>query len=293
MEQKDNNSKGVFSSVFKKASDLGKKAAEETKKFVDQTKENIHEQKAKKYLAVSEKDFKTKTFKIPSIIMIEEDGANSEFIKDEKAIGWIEEHKSVSALHFYASFAKKCGITFIPTLQTGNAYYRDNFDEKKYISSNAVFGRATEEKLAELNNIAYCLGAKHCSIEMVEEDSSSETKSFKLSINGAKPASSLEGSVSAKRQSGKTLVDFEGHDNPEVPDLKWFEHDDNIKNLIKMRCNKAIKSSVLELSGSASATMSKSIACAIDDVLNICGNLSMEKQSIKEHNTKLMFEIYF
>ena len=35
MEQKNDNTKGVFSNVFKKASDLGKKAAEETKKFVD------------------------------------------------------------------------------------------------------------------------------------------------------------------------------------------------------------------------------------------------------------------
>ena len=99
--------------------------------------------------------------------------------------------------------------------------------------------------------------------------------------------------MSLKHQSGKNISEFEGHDDPKEPDLKWFMHDDNIKNLIKMRCNKAIKSNVLELSGSASATMSKALACALDDVMKVGGSLSMEKQSVKEHNTKLIFEIEF
>lgn len=291
MGQEKNN--GTFSSVLKRVSDFGKKTAEETKKIVDQTKENIHEQKAKKYLVVTDKDFKAKDFRIPSIIVIEEDGANREFVKEENAIGWIELHKEVSVLHLYTSFVKKSGITFIPTAQTTNVYCRDNFEYKKYINSSSVFGRATEEKLAELNDIAYCLGAKHCSIEMIEEDSASDTKSFTIALKGTKPGSMVEGSVSSKKQSGKTVVDFEGHDDPQAPTLKWFMHDDNIKNLIKMRCDKAIKSNVLELSGSASATMSKSLACAVDDVLKISGSLSMERQSVKEHNTKLIFEIEF
>ena len=160
-------------------------------------------------------------------------------------------------------------------------------------SLEQMLKKVNKEKLAELNNIAYCLGAKRCSIEMVEEDSMSDTKSFTISLNGSKPSSSLEGSVSLKHQSGKNVSEFEGHDDPKEPDLKWFMHDDNIKNLIKMRCNKAIKSNILELSGSASATMSKALACALDDVMKVGGSLSMEKQSVKEHNTKLIFEIEF
>ena len=80
-----------------------------------------------------------------------------------------------------------------------------------------------------------------------------------------------------------------------MPVLKWFAHDENIKHLIEMRCsdNNSIKSKILELKGSSSATMSKKCACAIDKILNIKGSLSMEKQTIKEYNNILLYEIEF
>ena len=97
----------------------------------------------------------------------------------------------------------------------------------------------------------------------------------------------------SNKQSGKRVSYFEGHDDPKVPKLKWFAHDDNIKGLIEMRCNKAIKSTVLELKGFSSATMSKTIACAIDNIMNIGGKMSMEKEAIKEYDKCLLFEIDF
>ena len=62
-----------------------------------------------------------------------------------------------------------------------------------------------------------------------------------------------------------------------------------------MRCNisNSIKSKVLELKGSASATMSQKTTCAIDTLLSIKGNMSYEKQAIKEHSSKLIFAIEF
>ena len=104
---KKEQAKEGFSNAWKKATEFGKKAADNTKKFVDQTKENIHEQKAKRYIPVTAKELKLKSFKMPSIIMVEEDSANREFVEAETAIGWIEIHKEIPVFHMYNSFVKK------------------------------------------------------------------------------------------------------------------------------------------------------------------------------------------
>ena len=292
MENKQGKSKETFANAWKKAADFGKKAVDNTKKFMDQTKENIHEQQAKKYIVVTQKEFKLKSFQIPSIIRIEDDLSNRNFVEDPEAIGWIELHKEVQVLHLYSAFVKKCGIVFVPLVQRDNVYCQDNFDSKKYINANQVFGKATEEKLAELNSIAYSLGAKSCSIEIIEAKTEGNSRQIKLQTSETTSSMSI-GNGNANKKSGKTISCFEGHDTPVRPTLKWFAHDDNIKGLIEMRFNKAIKSNILELKGSSSASMSTSIACAIDDILKVKGNLSMEKQAIKEHSDILIFEIQF
>ncbi len=297
MDNNQEKTKQSFSNAWKKAAELGKKAADNTKKFVDQTKENIHEQKAKRYTPVSAKELKLKSFKMPNVIVIEEDSANREFVEAEDAIGWIEIHKEIPVLHMYNFFVKKSGIVFIPVPQRDNVYCQDNFESKKYINVNQVFGKATEEKLAELNNIAFCLGAKSCSIEIIEEESEAESKKVQGKVQGVGKdgeATTYESKNSnTSKQSGKNVSNFKGHDNPQIPVLKWFAHDDNIKLLIEMRLKKAIQSNILELKGSNSATMSKSIACAIDAIIKVSGSLSMEKQVQKEYNNKLLFEIEF
>lgn len=37
--------------------------------------------------------------------------------------------------------------------------------------------------------------------------------------------------------SGQIKIEFEGNNTPKQPYLKWFTHDENIKNLIKMMFN--------------------------------------------------------
>ena len=102
MDKNQEKTKQSFLNAWKKMGDFGKKAAEETKKIVDQTKENIHEKKAKKYTVVTLSDFEKEDFKIPSIIKIEDNSANREFIEDAEAMGWIELHKEVPAFHIYS-----------------------------------------------------------------------------------------------------------------------------------------------------------------------------------------------
>ena len=295
MENKQEQNKVTLTNAWNKASDFGKKVADNTKKIVNQTKESIREQQAKKYIIVTKKEFKSKEFKLPPIICIEDDQANRNFVEDAEAIGWIELHKGVQALHMYSFFANQSEIVFVPVSQSGDLYCQDAFDSNKYINANQVFGRATEEKLAELNNIAYSLGAKSCSIEIITDETNTYSKEVSVKAKKIAQFSSEFCDKKSNIKSGKAISYFEGHDNPIYPTLKWFAHDENVKGLIEMRCNKGIKSNILELNGSSCATMSSSIACALDDMLKlkIKGNISMEKQVIKEHSDKLIFEINF
>ena len=293
-DNKQEKAKETFANVWKKASDAGKKAAEGAKAFAEQTKKNIHEAQAKKYTPVTAKEFKSKSFNMPNIIEIVDDSTNREFITCDGAIGWIEKHEDVDVLQMYSDFVKKSNLQFVPVPQRDNVYCKDNFDALVFINSNQVFGKATEEKLAELENIAYCLGAKACSVEIVETDNEVNSKSKNIVL----PTTSAEASTTSKKsktQSGKTVSLFQGNNTPTKPILKWFAHDDNIKRLIEMRCadSNSIKSKILELKGASSATMSRRIACAIDDVANVKGGISMEKQALKEHSNLLIYEIEF
>ena len=193
----------------------------------------------------------------------------------------------------YGDFVNKSGLKFIPLPQQDNVYCEHNFDSKTFINSNQIFGKATEEKLAELDHIAFCLGAKKSSVEIVE--TSCQISSKKLSANHKTKVDASSSSTNNSSQSGKSVTHFEGSRAPQMPTLKWFAHDDNIKRLIEMRFaeGSSIKSKNLELKGSSSATMSKSFACALDNLLGSNSSISMESQVLKEQSKILVYEIEF
>ena len=292
MDSNPNKAKTMFSNAFKKVGDIGKKTIEGAKSFAEQTQKNIHDQQAKKYTPVTNEEFNDKNFQIPSIIKITDDSANREFIESEAAIGWIEQHKDVPVLHMYSEFVENCGLIFVPFAQKDNAYCVDKFKPDTYINAKQVFEKATKEKLAELSNIAYILGAKNCSVEILEAEDEMDSGNSKIGIQGI-GVKGREKSAVSQKQSGKNISEFEGHDNPQTPDLRWFAYDDNIKWLIEMRCKRAIKSNVLELKGSSAQTISKSIACALDDIFGEKGSASMEKAAMREYTSMLLFEIEF
>ena len=115
-------------------------------------------------------------------------------------------------------------------------------------------------------------------------------------VDGMKGAGDFSSTAkSGEKQQGKVVAVFNGSDNPQRPELKWFANDDNINNLINMRCSdkNSIKYEVLVLSGSTSASVSKKVAAALDNVLKIKGKFSAQSESVKEHSSKLIFEIEF
>ena len=149
--------------------------------------------------------------------------------------------------------------------------------------------------MAELEHIAYCLGAKSCAIEIVENDIQTVTVKGKAKIAKEELVDNETGTKNQRKQSVKNISSFEGNDKAKKPKLKWFAFDENIKGLVDMRISgkNLIKSKVLELRCSAAATMSHKTAVAIDKIKNIKVGLSMELKAVKEHSSKLIFEIEF
>jgi hypothetical protein len=204
----------------------------------------------------------------------------------------------VEILYLYDEWIHSSGIKFVPVAKCDDVYCVDPFDRSRFIKADSIFGKSNEEKLAELEHIAYCLGAKYCSIEIAEDSCNVENYKVSVDAKTQNPSASVQNQLSSKAtntQSSKTISHFKGSDEPKMPNLKWFAYDDNIIGLISMRCNEknSIKSKSLELKSSVAATMSKKTAVAIDKLLKTKGSVSMEKQAIHEHNTKLIFEIEF
>jgi hypothetical protein len=108
-------------------------------------------------------------------------------------------------------------------------------------------------------------------------------------------ADSSSGNTTARRRSGKITAVFEGSVAPTQPTLKWFANDENIKNLIEMRCTNPgrLKYEELRLSGSSSATMTQKAAAAIDGLKGIKGGISMQSQALTEHSSELLFTVEF
>ena len=241
--------------------------------------------------------------------MIVDDAVRKNIEVCKGAIGWLSSETGMEVLYLYDEWVKDSGIRFIPTVNCDSAYYVDNFDRKRYIRVDCIFAKAHEEKIAELEHIAHALGAKSCSIEMVEataeisvSNKKQEAKASGTSNGSVASASeSMERSFhrsNASQRSGRIVTHFQGNDSPTQPTLKWFANDDNILRLIDMRCSDAnsIHSKTLELSGSSSATMSQIQATAIDSAIDRMKNRvnsSMETQANKECNSKLIYIIEF
>lgn len=309
---------GKAAAFWQKASDFGKKAADGIQKgakvVADRTKEDWEYRQKRKKNPLSINEYNDSSFILPNIISIIDDASERDVdIKND--MGYRTFVNDVEVLKLYDEWANKCGLKFIPYAKCDEVYCVDPFDRTRFIKADCVFAKANEEKLAELEHIAYRLGAKECTIELVEKDNNRVQDSVSSRANmiveheeldaNNKPKKKSEtvktaleyNSVSrnSSNSSNRTTTTFAGSDNPVMPNLKWFSHDENMRGLIEMRCTdkNSVKSKTLELYGSSTLIMSKKMAVAIDKLMNVSGSLSIENQYTKEHSSKLIFEVEF
>lgn len=296
MANEENKSK--FSGIWAKATDLSKKAADGIQKGVkdlsDKAKEERNEQRLKKYNPLFEDEYLSEGFSLAKIIKIISQNELDEIDVCEGSIGWRDRSGLMEVLYLSYDYAKKSGIEFFPSTSINDIYCVDPTEEKRYVEVDAIFGKAHEERLAELEHIAYMLGAKSCAVELVEDDISENTDKKALGTPVASAKVYVQNSK-GNSKSGRTVTNFSGSNEPRQPELKWFKNDKNILALIDMRCSdkNSVKSRSLSLSGSSSATMSKNLAVSIDKIKSAKSSASLESKASKEHNSTLIFEVEF
>lgn len=303
----------TVSEVLQKTNEFGKTISvsvhEKAKVLSEKTKNDNYLRRLKKYNPLFPDEFYSENYNLPNMIVIVDDAVRKGIDVCEGAIGWLSNEKGMEVLHLYDEEVEKSGIKFVPAPVCDAIYYVDRFDRKRFVQTECIFGKAHEERLAELEYIAYSLGAKRCSIELSELNVVSELNKKKMStkekatINGVgvSSESALEQNLNKKettQRMGKSEICFEGSAEIKKPQLKWFENDETIKRLIEMRLenNNSIKSKTLILEGSASATMSQKTAVALDEAISkigISGKTDIEGQALRENHSKLIFEIEF
>lgn len=301
---KEENGKKVskLSSFINKASDIGKKTVEGVHKLAkdvsEKSKQRQRDSQMRKYNPLFKENFENEDYKLPNVIEIVDDAIRRDVKVCEGSIGWTDKIRGVEVLHLYDEYVKESKIQFVPFVKCDAIYCVDNFHRNKYIESSFVFERVNNEKIAELEHIANYLGAKRCAVEIVYVSEQKDAISAKTALKIAKTTANADTKfiIEAKdEQKGKKISNFKGSEVPKKPNLKWFAYDENIKNLIKTRLdgNNQITYQKLELSCTSVASMSLKTACAIDKLLNSKVSASMESKSIKEHSSKLIFEVEF
>ena len=296
----------AISSFLQKTSDVSKKALEEAQKnavaMSEKAKQDSFERRLAKYNPLFPDIYNAAGFKFPSIIVIVDANVRNGIDVCEGAIGWRDTEGETEILYLYDIETNYKDIQFVPTVSCNAAYYIDNFNPSRYIRVDCIFDKAHEERLAELKSVAHALGAKRCSIEIIEssQEISSSTKQGNLGLGKVLSSKATQSAhyATAKTRSGKITAEFEGNSTPHRPKLKWFAQDENIKKLIDMRCKteNTLKTETLILAGSSSATMSHNTAISIDSALakaKLGGGISMGLETANEQNSKLVFEVEF
>lgn len=260
-----------------------------------------------KYNPLFEADYTADSYTRPNIIMIRDAAERRDIDVCQNAIGWTEKAGELDVLYLYNEYVENSGITFVPAAECDAVYCVDKFDTSKYINAADVFKQYHEDRMAELMNIAYCLGAKHVRIEMSEKNSSAhslkEKKEAKVTKAGVGGNIHAHADNAAEEQASVTVfrdTRLSGSDECSRPQLKWFAHDANINQLIEMRLSdkNTIQEDTLEIKASTFSTMSSKVAAAIDVALGgkkdggkVEG--SMEQKAKQEHNSTLLFHIEF
>lgn len=313
-ESKEKGSgKQKFSEFMQKTAVATKKVAKDaydgTKIMAERIKESSEKHKKERLAPLFPNDYKSQDFRIPNVIKIVDDATRKNIEMCQGAIGWLamegvgKDTQKTEVLYLYDEARDMCGLEFVPSFNINAIYCIDTFDltKKRFIKADCIFNKAQEEKMAELEKVAYSLGAKSYSVDIVstEIEGASKTQSGKIKVAAdGTEVKTMSANASQKHSTGHSSASFEGHNSPVAPTLKWFMYDDTVKNLIEMRCSNpaSVKSRILELSGASSATMSRQTAVAIDCMIKgtkVKSSSNMEMQANRELSSKLIFKIEF
>lgn len=299
----------AISGALQKTADLGKKTAAGVKStattVIKSTKAATHARQLKKYNPLFPEQFRSADYHLPNVIIIVDDAVRREIEVCEGAIGWTGKIKGVEILYLYDEAVPGSDINFIPNATCDSVYYTDDVSRTRYIRTDKFFEKIHEEMIAELEHIAFSLGAKCCSISIEksssdkqEQDSEIDSNTTAVGVSNSESKTQHLSQSSYRQQAGALTTHFQGVRSPKRPELKWFAHEDTLNRLIDMCCGgESPESRDLTLSSSSSFSMSKKVAVAIDSAVENYGAIhatgSMTRQINCEQHSKFRFYIEF
>lgn len=274
------------------------------------------EAKLRFYNPLFREDYFDTEFDRPDLVVIVDGDERKGIDVCEGAIGWLSKHKGTELLHMYGEFVEESGLDFYPQPQYGAVYQVDTYDSNRFIDLSRLFDVAHKDKITELRNVAYDLGARYCKVESYESRKEISVKKAKGVLKG-KDKVETEGKksipVTASAQADAARRDeqfqeirllfeqtFSGNDSPKRPVLNWYKNDREILSLIEMRCSEdtanQLGTYLTELDGSSTTTMARSYAAKVDAILKelkASCNFTLESESMAEARKKLRFTIEF
>lgn len=256
-------------------------------------------------------EIEAESFVLPKMINVIDASEKRAVDLEFGAIGWQSKEGKIKVLHIYEDALDIVPCDFYPSAssKSGLVFYVDQLNPHRYIELSKYFDIIADEKRAELLDIAYHLGAKHCHLECREEKRSivsgkaARKQTAKFQVDGVPFKATNQGEVEAEFEKYGTAVtlfsqEYSGSNDPQYPELHWYEHDPKILQLIEARCDRAneLKRYSAEISDTQSVTFDLNVAVGIDMAIKKMGlanNFSFEGQTRQEKRRKLTFVVEF
>lgn len=256
-------------------------------------------------------EIEAESFVLPKMINVIDASEKRTVDLEFGAIGWQSKEGKIKVLHIYEDALDIVPCDFYPSTssKSGLVFYVDQLNPHRYINLSKYFDIIADEKRAELLDIAYHLGAKHCHLECREEKRSivsgkaAGKRTAKFQIDGVPVKVANQGEAEAEFEKYGTAVtlfsqEYSGSNDPQYPELHWYEHDPKILQLIEARCDRAneLKRYSAEISDTQSVTFDLNVAVGIDMAIKKMGlasNFSFEGQTRQEKRRKLTFVVEF
>ena len=279
-------------------------AAESANHLVSSAKKSI-------FGSLLKEEIEAESFVLPKMINVIDASEKRTVDLEFGAIGWQSKEGKIKVLHIYEDALDIVPCDFYPSAssKSGLVFYVDQLNPHRYIELSKYFDIVADEKRAELLDIAYHLGAKHCHLECREEKRSivsgkaAGKRTAKFQIDGVPVKVANQGEAEAEFEKYGTAVtlfsqEYSGSNDPQYPDLHWYEHDPKILQLIEARCDRAneLKRYSAEISDTQSVTFDLNVAVGIDMAIKKMGlasNFSFEGQARQEKRRKLTFVVEF
>ena len=280
----------------------------QAKNIFDKIGKEYDEAKSKrnleKYQPIFPDEVAEGSIKYPSMINIVDFDKRMGIEECKGAVGFKENINKVDLVGIYKNdFLKYEGIEFYPDA-SASVYYVHPFQDNKYIEVFEYFKYLKEVKVAELEDIAQKLGAKHLSVKILEESLSNEKVKTKggvgIGVKKDKAGVDVEQGSSEKKHEYVGIAaenTYPGKD-PVEPNLVFWANNESIKSLVKQRLDKdnPITSKKFTLDYNTSSGIKEKDAAKIDGVLIVLkfkAAGSIEKEAQKESKRRFEYTIDF